>query len=31
MEDTFSDKMLAMIRDQFGGHPLKTRTQTPAP
>ena len=24
MEDTFADKMLAMMRNQFGGHAVKT-------
>jgi 6-phosphogluconate dehydrogenase len=23
LEDTFTDKMLAMMRNQFGGHPIK--------
>jgi 6-phosphogluconate dehydrogenase len=26
MEDTFADKLLAMMRNQFGGHGVKTET-----
>ena len=30
MEDTYADKLLAMMRNQFGGHAVRSETETPA-
>jgi 6-phosphogluconate dehydrogenase (decarboxylating) len=29
MEDTFADRMLAMMRNQFGGHAVYANEQAP--